>query len=440
MIEHQPFVTLKQYDQKGRVLLNPLMLQITLASYLLMFAPGFTGTVLAQKNDAKALYGEIAVVKESDEQKYKTGHDALGSLTQKMQGYYRFKDQLRDNYGFEYILEYAPQFQWDWKLNGTDHANDETNIIVQWSPFDHADSKRGSLTGWYQISRTLGSLNTSEFMDETGVISPLNGGDTAPDDSRDLIQMLAWEQWFLSNNLRMGFGKLTTRTFLNLNRYATGDREDFFSPMLVNNPVAPFTARNGLGMFGQYHFDEAYLIAMGREADGTTSGIDFTNLEKGKWEYALEAGLTPVDLIGLGEGYYRFTGYYTDSIGENATYQPSGWAVALSFDQDVGENYGALLRYSYASEDYRAYKQRLALGMQLKAPLQYKNDRIGVGAWWGDPISQTADDEYGLETYWKVQLAPYLELSPNLQILLSPQGETDRDVVFIGGLRLRIVL
>lgn len=121
-----------------------------------------------------------------------------------------------------------------------------TLSIAQWSVVDPTDSRAGSLLAWYQISRTLGSLNTSEFMHEAGAVSPVNGGDTAPGDYRDLWQMLAWEQWILDNKLRIGAGKLTTRTFLNLNRYAVSDREDFFSPMLVNNPVAPFAARNGM--------------------------------------------------------------------------------------------------------------------------------------------------------------------------------------------------
>ena len=277
-------------------------------------------------------------------------------------------------------------------------------------------------------------------MAETGVISPLNGGDTAPGDYNDLIQMIAWEQWFYKERLRLGLGKLTTRTFLNLNRYATGDREDFFTPMLVNNPVVPFTARNGMGLFSQYHWDAVYLTGMLREADGTTTGIDLSTIDSGNWEYAFELGLTPANLGGLGEGYYRIMGYYTDSIGYDASYQPAGWAMALSFDQDIGSRLGALVRYSWASETYRAFKQRLALGLQIKTPFRFQYDRIGLGAWWGDATSPEVDYEYGLEAYWKLQLAPFLELTPDFQVILNPQGDQNRDAVIIGGLRLRVVL
>jgi len=214
-------------------------------------------TGLAGASDNAALYGEAAVLQDYARPQLRSGHDAFSPVTDALSGYFGFKERLSRDYGLNYTIEYSPQFQWD--LDGGYHGNDETNLIVQWSAVDPTQPKRGSLLAWFQVSRTLGDRNTSEFMDHMGVISPVNGGDTAPGDYGDLIQVLAWEQWFLDERLRIGAGKLTTRTFLNLNRYAVGDREDFMTPMLVNNPVSPFTARNGMGLFGQYHMDGAYL-------------------------------------------------------------------------------------------------------------------------------------------------------------------------------------
>lgn len=411
-------------------LVNPLLLPV-----LYFISTLVNGNEL----DNQSLYGEVAVLKDYEIPEMRTGHDAFHPLSEQLTPYFDFKKQLNQDYGLSYIFEYSPQFQWEIGSNETHHANDETNIIIQWSPLSHTDSKRGSLTGWYQISRTLGSTHTSKFMDDLGIITPTNGGDTSPGDSGTLIQMLAWEQWFLDDKLRTSVGKLTTRTFLNLNRYATSDREDFFTPMHVNNPVAPFTARNGLGVFAQYLWDDFYVTGMLREADGTSQGVSFDTIDSGKWESALEIGLTPSNFLGLGRGNYRFTTYYTDSIGEGDNYQPSGWSSAMSFDQDVGDSYGVFMRYAYSDKPFRAFKQRLSIGMQIKNPLRFEYDRIGLGAWWGDPISTVVNGEYGLESYWKFQLSPYFEFTPDLQIILNPQGDTNKSMVFIGGLRIRLV-
>ncbi len=418
--------------QPGRSLAGACLLAVCLTT-----APP---AILADEIDPNAIYGEVGILLSQEGDGLKTGHELLQPLTDAISGYFAFKDRLREQYGVAYTIEYSPQFQWDMRFDGVNTANDETNLIFQWAPIDPSNTKRGSLIGWYQISRTLGSRTTSQFMNDIGVITPVNGGDTAPGDFRDLWQMLAWEQWFLDERLRISIGKLTTRTFLNLNRYAVSDREDFFTPQLVNNTVVPFTARNGMGMFAQFFMDQAYLTGMIREADGTSEDISFSTLDSGRWEYALELGLTPDNLAGLGEGMYRFTSYYTDSIGEGAAREPAGWAFATSFDQDIGEGYGALFRYSYGTRDWRAFKQRLSLGMQIKRPLGYRFDRIGVGGWWAEPTASDLNSESGLEAFWKLQLAPYLEVTSDLQLILDPQGGTSRDTAVIGGIRLTVLL
>lgn len=387
-----------------------------------------------------ATYGELGILLDPARERLKTGHATFAPLTDGLSSYFDAKDHLRETYGFSYTIEYSPQFQWDLSHDGLYTGNDETNVIGSWALVDPVAPKRGSLMAWYQISRTLGSRSTSAFMSDVGIITPVNGGDTAPGDYRDLWQMLAWEQWLLDDRLRLGIGKLTTRTFLNLNRYAVGDREDFFTPQIVNNTVAPFTARNGMGLFAQYHWEDGYLTGMIREADGTSEGVSFATLGSGLREYAVEAALTPRDLHGFGEGIYRITGYYTDGVGEDDSHQPSGWALAVSLDQDVGEDYGAFLRYSYANEDWRDFRQRIAAGVQIKHPMGYAFDRIGLAGWWAEPTARGRDGEYGLEAFWKLQLAPYLELTPDIQLILDPQADPDRSTVLIGALRLRLLL
>lgn len=404
-----------------------------------LLIPGWACAVTPPVEDDTVFLGELNVLREYTRPELRSGHDAMQPVTRALEGYFEFKEALGDEHGFSYTLEYSPQYQWAPQQGNTDHGNDETNLIAQWNLVEPGNGRAGQLLAWYQLSRTLGRLSTSEFMHATGTVSPLNGGDTAPADARDLWQMLAWEQWFLQERLRVSAGKLTTRTFLNLNRYAASDREDFFSPMLVNNPVAPFTARNGMGVYTQYYFDKAYLTGMLREADGTSENISFSTLDSGKWEYAIELGLTP-ELKDFGPGNYRLTAYYTDNIGSDSSSQPSGWSLAMSFDQDLGDRYGLLFRYAWASEDFRAFSQRLAIGMQWLQPLGFKYDRIGLGAWWAEPTADNQHPEFGMEAFWKVQLSPYLELGPDLQAIFRPQAGAEDDPLLVAGLRLRLVI
>ena len=178
---------------------------------------------------------------------------------------------------------------------------------------------------------------------------------------------------------------------------------------------------------------------MFRDATASSDFIDLESLKDGSWEYAAEIALTPANFAGLGEGNYRFTFHYTDSTGAGLQHS-SGWTASFSFDQDFGRLLGMMFRYAYASENFLAFKQRLAFGAQLLTPFQFENDRIGIGFWWGGPVNNQLNNEYGLEAYWKFQFARFLELTPDLQVVLNPAKNEERSAIIIGGVRLRAVL
>ena len=376
--------------------------------------------------------GEISILDTAPEERQKDGHVSLGPLDPLARGLVSAKGWLRDATGIDLVLESAPIFQWDLVHDGGYHANLETNLIARAALVDREDPDRGSLIAWYQWAHTLGDQNTSDFQSRLGILSPVNGGDTAPSSRRSLFQHLAWDQRFLDGRLRLMIGKQTTRVSLDLNRYAVSDREDFFSPMIVNNPVVPYTARLGLGVLAGYDADAWRTSVLIRDADGIDKVVDWS-VDANELEYVWEFALTPGDLAGLGEGNYRFTLHYTDSVGQ----MPSGFDVSLSFDQDVHEEWGLFLRWAWSSEDFRSFVQRAAFGTQIKQPLGFANDRVGIGFWWGDPADGSLDDEFGAEIFWKLQLTPFLEITPDLQLVIEPALDPGRGAALIGGIRVR---
>ena len=402
----------------------------------LLLLGAVAGSARASEQDPQ--YGEMEILEEYyRDSELRSGHIPLGRVDDGLERYFDMKERLREKTGLQYVLESAPILQGQLNGGAGPTANLETNAIARWSPIDFENPKRGNLMVWYQFANTIGSDTTAEFLQEMGVLSPLNGGDTGDSLTRSVFQQIAWEQWFLDDRLRFMLGKQTTRVTMNLNRYAVGDREDFFSPMIVNNPVVPYTARIGLALFGEYQTDDWYVSGMVRDADGFATYVDWS-VHADELEYIGEFGFTPDDLAGLGQGVYRLTLNYTNPVGSGAARQPSGWDASLSFDQNVGDDYGLFFRYAYASEYFRAFRQNVALGAQIKHPLGFRDDRIGVAAWWGDPSGRSRHDEYGLEAFWKLQVLRFLEVTPDLQLVIDPALSSDA-VALVGGLRLRVL-
>lgn len=398
-------------------------------------------TLVAPVALGDADYGEIQVLNDYQDREEKLGHVYLGPITSWTDSYFAGKQRWTTASGVNWVIEVAPQTQKQLDGGGGSISNNETNLIAQWAMRDKADPARGSLIVWYQFSSTWGNRTTSDFQDNLGILSPPNGGDTAPASSRNLTQHFAWEQQFFDNRVRVQFGKLTSRVLFNLNRYAVSDREDFFTPMLVNNPVASYTARIGLGLFGEYKRDGWYASAMIRDADADLSKkfIDFDSLDSGNWEYVAELALTPSDVVGLGRGVYRITYSHADSTEAAASGVPSTSSVSLSFDQDLGERVGAFFRFAKSADTFRAFDRRTAVGLQLKQPFGFANDRVGAGFWWARPTDPTLRSESGVDFFYKLQVARFAEISAGAQVIFDPAFRTDKNNVTIGQLRLRLV-
>lgn len=373
-------------------------------------------------------YGEIAPVFKQSLRR--DGHISFGPVDPVFDRYFQWKENLAEGIGLNFVIEDRMINQWG---DGASIYDNEINVIARWDLVESSAFGNGSFNVWGQFAQSIGGKTGSKFQSDLGVLSPMNGGNGGPSNTNEILHMLAWEQIAPGAKFRVQAGKLAARTLVNLNRYANGDSEMFFSPMLGNNPVVPYTALLGIGVFAQWKEEDWYVSGFVRGAD-TETGISFDAISDGDLQYVAEAAWTPT-FEGLGQGEYRFTFSYDV---ETAT-RPQVLTYSLSTDQDLGERFGAFFRYAYGDGTFRAFDYRIAGGFQLKEPLGFRFDRLGVGAWWGNPSNSALGSETGLEVFYKAQIKPFLELTPDVQLVINPALSND-DFEAVVGLRFRLTL
>lgn len=372
-------------------------------------------------------YGEAAGL--FDSAAARDGHLSFGALGRASERYFAARDRAQDARGTYWFIEDRLISQ---RGDGSRIDDNELNLIGR-QEFARAASGTWSANVWAQFANSMGGATGGAFQADLGVISPLNGGNGGPDNSNEILHMAAVEYITPGGRWRFQAGKLALRTLVNLNRYANGDSEMFFSPMLGNNPVVPYTALLGVGVFAEYRTD-AFAISGVHRAPDTELGLTLDGWREGRRGSIVEAAVTP-DIPGLGAGVYRLTW----SLDEANDTLPRMETWSLSADQDLGPRIGAFLRYASADTTFRDFDRRLAAGFQLKTPLGFTHDRLGVGYWWGDPTDKTLNEEQGLEVYYKAQVSRFLEITPDIQIVHDPAlSDRDRQVVF--GLRVRLFL
>ena len=372
-------------------------------------------------------YGEISGVFEPPNTR--DGYLNFGRLGRAYDDYAAWKSQVSQSTGLSWFIEDRMILQ---SGRDSDIADNELNLIGRYE-FARASPSSWSINVWGQFANTLGNTTQSKFQSELGVLSPLNGGNSGPDKSNDILQMLALEYINPNETLRFQVGKLAIRTLMNLNRYAHGDSDSFFSPMLGNNPVVPYTAFLGLGAFGQYRADNWYLSGLVRAPD-TELGLSTSAWKDGSREYIVEAALTPT-IPNLGYGEYRLT---WSRLEENGSL-PRVDTFSLSADQDLGDRLGGFIRYSNADDTFRDFRKRIAAGLIVKRPLGFEYDRVGLGAWHGTPADGSLGSEKGVEVFYRAQVSPFLQITPDIQIVFDP-ANSNRSSEVILGLRLRVEL
>ncbi|WP_424989508.1 carbohydrate porin [Fluviibacterium sp. S390] len=387
----------------------------------------FAATSQEQTDAPDFDYGEFGVVFENPVAR--DGYLSFGAVGRAGLQYFEFKERVQDEAGFYWVIEDRLINQW---ADGSRINDNELNVIAR---LDFAGDAPGhtSLNIWGQFANSLGGNTAGQFQSDLGILSPLNGGNGGPDNSVEILQMLALEHITADERFRFQIGKLAMRTLVNLNRYAHGDSEMFFSPMLGNNPVVPYTALLGNGIFAQWKAETWYLSGVVRAPDVET-GLSLEALQDGNREYVIEAALQPA-IPGLGYGEYRLTW----SLDTATDTQSEVRSLSASFDQDIGDRLGAFFRYSVAEDTFRAFRERTAIGFQVKTPFGFRYDRIGVGVWQGDPTDENLGMERGFEAYYRAQVSRAFEITPDIQYIANPAlSGADSEVVF--GLRFRLVL
>lgn len=73
----------------------------------------------------------------------------------------------------------------------------------------------------------------------------------------------------------------------------------------------------------------------------------------------------------------------------------------------------------------------------LGPPSQTTRSLWSLGAVWAKPINRAFRDQYGIETYWKILLAEDLWVTPDLQLIFKPTYNTTKNVLAVGGIKLR---
>jgi hypothetical protein len=209
-------------------------------------------------------------------------------------------------------------------------------------------------------------------------------------------------------------GIIDSTDYLDDNAYANDEYTQFLNEALVNGPNAFLpswdiggAAEWDLGPFGV----RGVYMNVGENDDG--NNYNFYGLQL---NYTLETG--------LGEGHYRVLVDTTSKafLDPEGTSEEQRGSLILSFDQAIGDIFGAWIRFGWQTDDALVnYKEVYSGGVNISGNLWGREqDNIGIGYAYLDGAEQTEKslkNSQVVEAYVNFGLNDYLALTFDLQYM-----------------------
>lgn len=274
--------------------------------------------------------------------------------------------------------------------------------------------------------------------------------DDADFDSPFYVDELWLEQSFLRDHALVRLGFLQQQTLFDRNAYANSEDRQFATSFLDNNPVVPLP--NGLGGVLIAKPMRWLEIAAGiadtdnvpRRAGFHTTFDDLSSLT-GYLELLLRPTLPSA--TGPLSGNVRL-GLFLDGREREGRRGHLGFYVSL--DQQLyreqargDQGLGFFGRFGYADPSVHPLSLFWSVGLQYVGLLPRRDaDVVGVGVYQAIGSRRLHDTELGIdretgiEAYYRIQLLPWLQVSPDVQVVLDPGGQPKTPTAVVALLRL----
>ncbi|MBN1491909.1 MAG: carbohydrate porin, partial [Phycisphaerae bacterium] len=281
-----------------------------------------------------------------------------------------------------------------------------------------------------------------------------------------------WWYWhkFLEDRIELRLGVLeTNKDLFDVSPYANHEDKDYLNRLSMRNATIP----HGTGM-GAYlklePVDWAYMLAAAIDAQSRDRRTGFdTAFHDEDWFIGLwEFGLTPKWDTARGPmpGRYRVGFWYDPTVRTVFRNTLDGRREAPSRGDDLGlylgadqmvfkendnpkdsQGLGLYARYGFAHRDVHRISHYWAVGASYKGLIPARDTDVmafGVSqavysSQYRHEIRPLADRETVYEWYYQCFVTPWLDISPDLQIVTNPGGDSDDRDAIVGGVRIRII-
>ncbi len=336
--------------------------------------------------------------------------------------------------------------------------------------------KMGLIPGGSFRTRLIQSWNDG-IQDEVGSLtqpyySAGSSGDHYFGDNACILADKWWyQQEWLDGKVELRLGKQQAyKDLFDANAFAGDYGRQFMNRALYWNTTVPGV--KGIGAYLRVRPVKSFYVSAGAfdpQQRTTRTGFDTAFHGRAWFTGYAETGVSPEFQTAGGRlpGNYRFGLWYDpvvrtvyrDTLGGARRAPREGGDVGFytSMDQmlwkenpdrDDDQGLGVFFRYGWAPDDARLIGHSWSVGLQHRGLIPSRDaDVLGFGfaqsilsRRYRGEIQPLADRESIWELYYRIQVFPWMEVTPDVQVIANPGGlKSARDAI-VGGVRVRVTL
>lgn len=304
-------------------------------------------------------------------------------------------------------------------------------------PKDHADvTGRGDLLFNFRVGEnTIAVVNFSATGGD-GIDAHIPNFSTLNDvagstDSRVIIRKAFVEHSAFNDRLIMTIGKIGLEDYFDANNVANDGHTQFLSTAFVNSGVLGQPGK-GPGVRVQAKLAEPLTFSVGYGSGDADSSDIFDH------PYVIAEADYSTKIDGL-EGNYRVYGTMDGALpGGVKLAEKNAFGIGTSIDQQLTDKLTVFARYGWRDEKVYRTKSAWSTGFQFTGLIPARKDDILGFAYGQIQTVGTPSDEKLAELYYKVKVGDQIAISPLVQYLINPEGDSARNNVVVLGLRTRI--
>ena len=303
------------------------------------------------------------------------------------------------------------------------------------------------------------------FLNPNGNPSGPNGDVEGFNNQQLNINEARYEHRLFENRAMISFGQIDLTSYFDQNNYANSETDQFLANQFVNNNTIDWGGSEnfyGPGLVFSVNSKEMLGLSLGFfEGDGNYKDFFDEPFLIGQLSLQMETGGREgnVRLYGWGRLTDHCNSTSDSSAFQNCALidsadrikvQDQNTGFGISMDQQISEHIGVWSRFGYQDPDVSQFEFAVSGGVALSGEMIGRpDDELGMAYGASFPSSPYElasgfnDVEHYAEVYYRLAplgngARPEIQISPDIQIVANPGGDSSVDPVFIWGFRTQI--